>query len=179
MRWSGGAWPYSKRGLSCLSAVDRRFLLVLNGISSMYQNANRISIRPIVLTPCYPFQRVWKITNDGFKPKIHIQQQRLTQISYYRSTSTDTVLDDPNSMITYTGSWTTNQDPNFYGGSSIYTSTTGDSMSFSFVGESGVWFDHLSYPLRLLSGPAFALSTHTDKCLFNLGDSCKPSCRVT
>jgi hypothetical protein len=52
-----------------------------------------------------------------------------------RSTLTNTTLDDSSPLITYTGSWTTNQLPLFYGGSSIYTSTPGDSLSFNFSGS--------------------------------------------
>jgi hypothetical protein len=48
---------------------------------------------------------------------------------------TNTTLDDPSSLIKYSGSWTTNQNPLFSGGSSIYTSTPGDSFSFDFEGS--------------------------------------------
>jgi hypothetical protein len=48
---------------------------------------------------------------------------------------TNTTLDDPSSLITYTGQWTSNQNPLFSGGSTVYTSTPGDSFSFTFQGS--------------------------------------------
>ena len=56
-------------------------------------------------------------------------------IRYDRSTLTNTTLDDPSPLITYSGQWTTNQNPLFSGGSTIYTSTPGDSLTFSFQGS--------------------------------------------
>jgi hypothetical protein len=47
----------------------------------------------------------------------------------------NTTLDDNSPEITYNGTWTSNQVDLFYGGSSIYTSTPGDSFSFNFSGS--------------------------------------------
>jgi hypothetical protein len=44
-------------------------------------------------------------------------------------------LDDNSPEITYNGTWTTNQVDLFWGGSSIYTATPGDSFSFDMEGS--------------------------------------------
>ncbi|KAI5450921.1 hypothetical protein NCC49_002661 [Naganishia albida] len=51
------------------------------------------------------------------------------------ATLTNTTVDDNSSLLNYTGSWTTNNVTDFWGGSSAYTNTPGDSVSLSFGGS--------------------------------------------
>ncbi|KAJ9108198.1 hypothetical protein QFC20_003561 [Naganishia adeliensis] len=51
------------------------------------------------------------------------------------ATLTNTTVDDNNSTLKYTGSWTTNNVTDFWGGSSAYTNTPGDSVSLAFAGS--------------------------------------------
>ncbi|KAJ9115405.1 hypothetical protein QFC22_005162 [Naganishia vaughanmartiniae] len=52
------------------------------------------------------------------------------------ATLTNTTVDDPDTAaLKYTGSWTTNNVTDFYGGSSVYTNTPGDAVVLSFVGS--------------------------------------------
>jgi hypothetical protein len=60
----------------------------------------------------------------------------LKSFAVARATLTNTTVDEHDPSIAYTGTWTTNNDTLFYGGSSIYTSTPGDSFSFNFSGTS-------------------------------------------
>lgn len=54
------------------------------------------------------------------------------------SNVTNKTLDDSDPDITYNGTWTTNNSTDFWGGTSIYTGTPGDSFSFDFE-ASAVW----------------------------------------
>lgn len=47
---------------------------------------------------------------------------------------TNTTLDETSSEIAYEGTWTSNSNDLFYGGSTIYTNGDGDSFSFNFTG---------------------------------------------
>ncbi|KAJ9105829.1 hypothetical protein QFC19_003399 [Naganishia cerealis] len=51
------------------------------------------------------------------------------------ATLTNTTIDDPDAALKYTGSWTTNNVTDFWGGSSVYTNTPGDAVALSFAGS--------------------------------------------
>ncbi|KAK4689604.1 hypothetical protein P7C73_g513, partial [Tremellales sp. Uapishka_1] len=51
------------------------------------------------------------------------------------ATLTNSTLDDSSTDITYSGTWASNSEDGFYGGTSHYTDGAGDSMSFQFQGK--------------------------------------------
>ncbi len=72
---------------------------------------------------------------QGYAAMLTAKLCTLSVATIRRATLTNTTLDESDPSITYTGSWTTNNDTLFHGGSSIYTSTPNDSLSFQFAGD--------------------------------------------
>ncbi|KAJ9116262.1 hypothetical protein QFC24_006777 [Naganishia onofrii] len=91
------------------------------------------------------------------------------------ATLTNTTIDDPDTTaIKYTGSWTTNNVTDFWGGSSIYTNTPGDTISLSFTGSAIYVFgdqvnDHGYYTV-LLNSTQYANLTGRSGCAGGEGE---------
>ncbi|KAJ9091474.1 hypothetical protein QFC21_007210 [Naganishia friedmannii] len=91
------------------------------------------------------------------------------------ATLKNTTIDDPDTAaIKYTGSWTTNNVTDFYGGSSVYTNTPGDSLSLSFTGSAIYIFgdqvnDHGYYTV-LLNSTTYANLTGRSGCAGSEGE---------
>jgi len=69
--------------------------------------------------------------------------------AHRRATLTNTTVQNDDSKVQYSGSWTTQSGPNFNGGTSTYTSGPNNAFTFSFEGEC-----RSGFVLRPTSSPA-------------------------